>query len=144
MLSTLERVGWQDDVVAQQDPDRRSLLAGWIRHRRSGMGISVAAAAREAGIDRRTWTAAEAGEPVQDWNLGRIEKSLGWPTGTALGALDGSIEHEPDAPPAPPSVLDGIVPVGTGVDPLDLSVLAPEDQEYIRGLYERLRQQRGE
>jgi len=35
-------------------------------------------------------------------------------------------------------------PVGSGVDPLDLSVLTPEDQDYLRSLYERLRSQRGE
>lgn len=104
------------------------------------MGLGVEDAARAANVAKGTWRSAEAGQPVRDGNLGRIEAALHWRPGSVLGALDGSLDHEPTTVP----IHADSVPVGTGVDPLDLSDLTPEDQAYIRGLAERLRQQRGE
>ena len=139
-FSTVQ-TGWHDDqVAADLDPARRQLLARWIRERRVARGLSVEAASKAAGIARNTWRAAELGQPVQDGNLGRIEQALAWAPGSVLGVLSGSTD-EPR--PHDAEQID-TRPVGNGVDPLDLSVLAPEDQEYLRGLYERLRQQRGE
>lgn len=130
--------------MSDLDPIRRVFLARSIRERRVRMGLSVAAAARRAGIDRRTWAAAEDGEPVQQFSLGRIENALSWLPGSVLGVLDGTVETPAEAPAPDDAPPDPIVPVGTGVDPLDLSVLAPEDRDYLVGLYERLRKQRGE
>ncbi|MEI4273894.1 hypothetical protein TEK04_19410 [Klenkia sp. LSe6-5] len=132
---------WQTrEVPPDVDPYRRTLLGRWIRERRVAMGLGVEDAARAAHVAKNTWRSAELGQPVRDGNLGRIEAALHWRPGTVLGALEGQIDEPPTAvPPA-----DDAVPVGTGVDPLDLSDLTPEDQAYIRGLAERLRQQRGE
>ena len=135
------RTRWQvDPVPADIDPSRRQLLARLIRERRVARGLSVEGASKAAGIARNTWRAAELGQVVQDGNLGRIEQALAWAPGSVLGVLNGATDEPRSADFDP---IDA-KPVGSGVDPLDLSVLAPEDQDFLRGIYERLRKQRGE
>lgn len=112
------------------------------------LGLSLEGAAREAGVAKGTWRKVEEGAPAFDSTLGRIETYFAWPVGTMLAILSGSFsEAEADAlvrPATTPLVGDvPAVPVGTGVDPVDLSNLTTEDIEYIRSLAERLRQQRG-
>lgn len=126
-------------MVEDQHAAHRKLLARLIREQRIRKGWGIEDGSRAAGMSRITWRNAEAGVPVRDAKLGQIESALGWPSGTVLAVLSGDLTEAPEAHPA-----DSAVPVGTGVDPLDLSVLQPEDQDYIRRMYEMLRQQRGE
>lgn len=117
------------------DPIRRALLGRWIRQRRMSLGWSLEVASQAAGISKNTWRSAELGQPLQDSRLGLIEQALDWVPGTVLDVLDGKQDEPSVSEPVPNDAL----PVGSGIDPLDLSVLAPEDREYLRGLYERLR-----
>lgn len=118
------------------DPIRRVFLARWIRERRVARGLSIEDAARVAGISRNTWRNAENGLPVQDSKLGRIEQALSWGPGSVLSLLSGDADQPKLYDPVP----DDALPVGTGVDPLDLSEIEdPTDREYLRTLYERFR-----
>lgn len=114
-------------------------------------GMSARAAAQAAGISDTRWRHIVAGyQPVQDLfvpvsgpaeTVARMARAVGVTSdelrrvgrGDAADQLD---KLQPET--------SGALPVGNGVDPLDLSELSPEDRDYVRGLVERLRRQRGE
>jgi transcriptional regulator with XRE-family HTH domain len=61
----------------------RGRLAQLVKQQRQSLGLSVRAAAREAGVDRATWTGLEDGSrETQDRQFSGIERALDWPPGT--------------------------------------------------------------
>ncbi|MDR7274711.1 helix-turn-helix domain-containing protein [Catenuloplanes atrovinosus] len=79
-------------------PDQRTLIGEHVRKRRISLGVSVAQAARDAGIGRSTWIAIEAGSrDTEDHTLGRVESALRWTPGT----IDGLAGGGPDAGAGP-------------------------------------------
>jgi len=61
-----------------------------IRARRTRLGLSVSAAAREAGLDRGTWTAVEnATRQAEQHTYGVIERVLHWQPGSIYEILEG-------------------------------------------------------
>lgn len=68
----------------------RQRLAHLMEQRRRALGLSVRAAAQAAGIDRATWTSAEAGtRQTAEYNYAGIEKALSWQSGSIDAILDG-------------------------------------------------------
>jgi transcriptional regulator with XRE-family HTH domain len=64
------------------DTDRRR-LAQLVKQQRQNLGLSVRAAAKNAGVDRATWTGLEEGSrETQDRQFAGIERALDWPPGT--------------------------------------------------------------
>lgn len=64
------------------DTDRRR-LAQLVKQQRQNLGLSVRAAAKDAGVDRATWTGLEDGSrETQDRQFAGIERALNWPPGT--------------------------------------------------------------
>lgn len=57
-------------VAAVDDAGRR------VQERRAGMGMSVSALAKRAGVDRGSLAALEAGGSVRDTTLAAVEKAL--------------------------------------------------------------------
>lgn len=70
-------------------PDAQARLADLIEKRRLQMGLSTSAAAREARIDRATWSSAEKGARLRDYNLTAIERVLRWAPGSIEEILVG-------------------------------------------------------
>lgn len=60
-----------------------SLLATFVRERRLELGLSIAGAARKAGVDRGTWYDIESGTRTNmlPATLNRIDKALDWELG---------------------------------------------------------------
>lgn len=102
-----------------------------IRRARERAGLTQQQLATEVGVGVRTIGNWERGESVPRNRLAKIEDVLGV-------SLRGTVG------PAPQDAEPDRLPVGSGVEPLDLAQLEPEDAEYIRGLYERLRKRRGD
>lgn len=84
------------------------------------------------GVSVRTISNWETGASVPRNRLGALEELL-------HERFDGSGTVGPPAQDAEPGL-----PVGSGVDPIDLAELHPDDAAWMRSQYERLRQQRGE
>ncbi|MCZ7376509.1 hypothetical protein [Micromonospora sp. WMMC250] len=79
---------------------QRERLAKMIGVRRLELGVSAAAAARTAGIDRNTWSAAEKGEKnTQPHNFAGIERALRWRPGSIAAILTGGEPTPADAEP---------------------------------------------
>ncbi|WP_367128265.1 helix-turn-helix domain-containing protein [Saccharothrix sp. HUAS TT1] len=77
-----------------EDQDRRR-IAEMIRHYRERAGLSVAAAARKAGIDRGTWTSAETGtRDTQGTHLVAIERALDLPAGAFRSGATAVVRRE--------------------------------------------------
>ncbi|MBM0277224.1 helix-turn-helix domain-containing protein [Micromonospora tarensis] len=69
---------------------QREHLAKAIETRRIELGLSGAAAARAAGIDRATWTSAENGtRRTAEHNYAGIERALQWKPGSIRAVLGG-------------------------------------------------------
>lgn len=88
--------------------------------------------ANAVGVAIRTVVNWESGATSPQNALTRIEDALG------VDLRGGSVT------PSPQDAERNHLPVGSGVDPIDLAELEPGDAEYVRGLYERLRRQRGD
>lgn len=88
--------------------------------------------AQAVGVALRTVGNWERGETVPMNRLARLEDVL------HVTLRDASVT------PGQQDAERNRLPVGTGVDPIDLAQLDPGDAEYVRGLYERLRRQRGD
>jgi len=102
-------------------------------------GWSQTELARRADVDSGTLGDFLAGRRwPRNTTQVKIEKALNWELGAIARIADGA-SVTPAAQDAEPNL-----PVGSGVDPIDLADLTPEDRAYMRGLYERLRARRGE
>lgn len=68
----------------------RIRLGQLITERRTALGLSVSAAASNAGIHRTTWTALEKGErETESYVFGPVERILRWRAGSIESALRG-------------------------------------------------------
>lgn len=68
----------------------RPTLGGRIEHRRKQRGLSVSAAARGAGVNRKTWHAWERDTTIPDGRNHRIiEAFCEWEPGSVEAVLDG-------------------------------------------------------
>lgn len=89
----------------------RALLGRLVREERRGRHVSVRAAAREAGVDRGTWSEVEEGSRTpQDHTASRMEGWLHWGPGSfdkILAEGGGPLPQAPhrDVAPDPPSGL---------------------------------------
>jgi len=95
-----------DTVCVMQDVAGERIRLGLaVRRRRTELGLSVAAAARAATINRATWSALEqAARDTETYIHGRIEQVLGWSSGTIDNIRSGQpnvleVEHNGGASP---------------------------------------------
>lgn len=71
---------------------KRLTLGGRIEHHRKQAGLSVAEAARRAGVNRKTWQAWERGDRIPDDRNHRIiEDFCEWEPGSVAAVLDGRL-----------------------------------------------------
>jgi transcriptional regulator with XRE-family HTH domain len=84
---------------------RLKRLAELVKHRREELDLTVRDAARLAGLSPSTWIKAEQGEvQPQGRTLAKIDKVLGWPSGTSRARLTG--ERLVADAPQPESIAD--------------------------------------
>lgn len=102
-----------------------------IRHARERAGLTQEQLADRVGVSLRTVGSWERGENHPRNKLAVLEDVLDVQLRESVGAAPQDAEPER-------------LPVGTGVDPLDLTGLSPEDIGYLRGLAEGMRRRRGE
>jgi transcriptional regulator with XRE-family HTH domain len=72
--------------MATRDLDR---LAKHVKAHRLEQYSSRDAAAAAAGVTRNTWKRVEEGETVRESTYARIDKALGWATGSCLAISEG-------------------------------------------------------
>lgn len=76
--------------------DRRQQVARLVRQGRLARGLSLAGAAREADIDRGTWTGVEKATRIpRDAQAAAIERVAGLPPGTITDVMAGTGELTP-------------------------------------------------
>jgi len=105
-------------------------LARAIRETRTTLGLSQAAAAREAEVNRGTWKGWELGtRRPYDYNHPTIERTLRWPKGTVDALIAG-----PQGPPSHPPE-----PVATSrTDPLaEVIAASAEELDRMQSLIEK-------
>lgn len=86
----------------------RHKLGELVRQQRQRLGLSIRAAAREAGVDRATWTGLEDGtRATQDRHYAGIESAMRWAPGSIHAITQG---REPTIGPATPSSATGDAP----------------------------------
>lgn len=105
-----------------QDAERRRRLAEQVRARRLELGISVRAAATQAGVARDTWIGLEeATRRTAETSYAAIEKTLQWETGSISAVLAGG-EPTPvtEDPPGPAMQLKttGSMRLSTPIRPI--------------------------
>ncbi|MGY1773549.1 helix-turn-helix transcriptional regulator [Blastococcus sp. SYSU D00813] len=113
-----------------------------IREARERAGKTQQWVAARVGVSSRTFGNWERGESVPRNRLARLEQVLGVKLRDRGDQEPGEAGTVTPAPQDPEPSAD--LPVGAGVDPVDISHLSPEDQEYVRGLVKRLERQRGD
>lgn len=68
----------------------REELGQLVRQQRQRLGLSIRAAARQAGVDRATWASLEDGtRATRDHHWANIELTLDWPSGTIDTIMSG-------------------------------------------------------
>jgi DNA-binding XRE family transcriptional regulator len=72
--------------MATRDLDR---LAKHVKAHRLAQYTSRDEAASTAGVTRNTWKRVEEGETVRESTYARIEKALGWATGSCIAIAEG-------------------------------------------------------
>lgn len=93
-------------VTLMDGPDLREELAESIRDRRLLLGLSVRAAANEAGIDRETWTNAEAAKrQLSRRHWAGVERALRWAPGSISRILAGAEPEEMAEPNVGPDAV---------------------------------------
>lgn len=81
---------------------QRSRLAELMQARRRELRLSARAAAQLAGIDRNTWSSAEAASRrTAEYHYAGIERALQWAPGSVDAILAGGDPTELDAQPLP-------------------------------------------
>ncbi|MFF8997079.1 hypothetical protein ACF1GW_30905 [Streptomyces achromogenes] len=72
--------------MATRDLDR---LAKHVKAHRLELYPSRLAAARAAGISKDTWQRVEEGEEVRESTYAKVDRALGWVTGSCVAIADG-------------------------------------------------------
>ncbi|MFI5891975.1 hypothetical protein ACIA5D_17880 [Actinoplanes sp. NPDC051513] len=99
--------------AAPDSTDARQRLADQVRSRRLQLGLSVRAAAEQAGIARGTWIGLEdASRRTAETSYAGIERILQWAPGSVSGVLGG--EQPADALVDPSSTPDSMLAAGAG------------------------------
>lgn len=98
------------EIVEATEPDR-GRLGELVSKRRRELGLSISAAARNAGIDRATWTGTERGaRRTEAYNFAGIERALTWEPGSIDRILTGGepapADQHPAAAPEPAPDFD--------------------------------------
>ncbi|MGY1439463.1 helix-turn-helix domain-containing protein [Streptomyces reniochalinae] len=88
-------------------------LADLVARRRTELGLTQIATAREAGLTKTTYRQVEAGHSVRDSTYGKLEPALGWAAGSCSEVLQGG-----DPVVISPSV-NGAVVTSVAVENLD-------------------------
>lgn len=89
-------------ATADGAPEHRR-LAEAVKARRLAVGLSIRAAATQAGIARGTWIALEeASRRTANTAYAAIEQTLGWTPGSIAAVLGGGEPTEDRKPAAPP------------------------------------------
>ena len=80
--------GWpcEDVDMATRDLDR---LAKYVKAHRMEQYPSRDAAAAAAGVVRNTWKRVEEGQPVYESTYAKIDRALGWATGSCVAIAEG-------------------------------------------------------
>lgn len=127
---------WNHQHVAepQDDPSARARLARLIEDRRKSLSLSISGAARAAGIDRGTWTAAERGtRQTEEYMYAGIERVLRWAPGSIDDIMAGgepTIQQPAEATePARPAETPGPLPDDEAIIKVMRSDRIPEDQK---------------
>lgn len=97
--------------MATRDLDR---LAKLVKAHRLELYPSRLAAAAAAGISKDTWKRVEEGEDVREGTYAKIDKALGWTTGSCAAITEGgqpalaatSSSRQPAGPAIHPKQLD--------------------------------------
>lgn len=91
--------------AAETDRQRLGRLVG---QRRQALGLSLSEAARQAGVNRATWTGIEQrGTEAEDYTLARVEQVIGWKPGSVQAVLAGGEPVESPQPGRPERVRTG-------------------------------------
>lgn len=114
----------------------RHELGKLVSQGRQELGLSIRAAARDAGVDRATWTALEEGSRVtQDRHYAGIERALEWPVGTIRAIVAGEHPSVTASTPTKPDLRDDNERRIWSMDAVDEDLR----REYIRLYRERQR-----
>lgn len=88
-------------------------LAAAVKRRRLELELARLAAAQAAGISKDTWQKVEEGQPVREMSYAKIDKALGW----ASGSCDLIMSGGDPIPVEPASSVEGVdiatVPIET-------------------------------
>lgn len=91
--------------MTEPQDDLRTRLARMVEDRRKSLSLSISRAAREAGIDRGTWTGLERGSrQTEEYNYAGIERALKWASGSIDDIVAGgepTVQQAAAAEPAP-------------------------------------------
>lgn len=74
-------------------------LAKAVKAARLAQFPSRVVAAQVAGISKETWKRIEESREVRDGSYAKVEKALGWPSGTCEAIAAGAPAPEPDETP---------------------------------------------
>lgn len=103
-----------------------------MRQRRRQLGLSISRAAKEAGIDRGTWTSVEeATRETAEYNYGPIERTLRWKLGSIDVILAGGDPVPEDAPDTTRSGSDDYTDPVTGETYTDPDERALWDRRHL-------------
>lgn len=68
----------------------RVWLGEKVQEQRKKLRLSKEEAARRAGVNVKTWTQVERGEPVRDTTYAGVDTAMEWQGGSAEAVLDGN------------------------------------------------------
>lgn len=119
--------------MVEINDEARERLARLVAERRKSISLSVSGAARQAHIDRGTWTGVEKGtRETEEYNYASVERVLGWEPGsidTVLAGGDPTVQQVvPDAPPPNQERL-GPLPDDDAIAAVMRSSRIPEEQK---------------
>lgn len=77
---------WDHVDMATRDLDR---LAKHVKAHRLELYTSRDAAAAAAGMTKDTWQRVEEGRPVRESSYAKVDRALGWATGSCVSIAEG-------------------------------------------------------
>lgn len=91
-------------------PSDLTRLAQAVKAQRLQLGLARTKAADEAGMSKDTWKRVEEGNPVRSMNYAKIDRVLGWATGSCeIIAAGGNPVRAADSHVAPGvTIADGV------------------------------------